>query len=171
MQAEVSTSTVSADDESFTDPHHRSFAPAKCRQVARFRRPTTQTKQLVTMFVYRPAFPYKRKAVLRFLNPWVDVAHMAKQDACFGTEVATYTETWGLVSVLLCGLSVTARAGMPCETTRWNNKMIVAVQTKESTVLMSWGFLPSHEHQHDVISLPACRHFLGRLLRWVSPPF
>jgi len=137
------------------------FAPAKRRQVARFRRPNNTNKAIGdNVASSRPALPYERKAVLRFLNPWVDVAHMAKQDACLGTEVATYTETWGLVSVLLCGLSVTALAGMPCE----NNKIEKQednVAAKKSTVLMSWGLLSSHEQQHDCYIAACMSAFFG----------
>ena len=87
-----------------------------------------------------------RNPILRFFNPWVDVAHnMAKENRRLGTEVATYTETWGLVSVLLCGLSVTALVGMPSENKNGENYS----GTSRSSLLVSWGLLSSLEQQHD----------------------
>ena len=89
---------------------------------------------------------YTRIPILRFFNPWVDVAHnMAKENRHLGAKVATYTETWGLVSVLLCGLSVTALVGMPSENKNGEDDS----GSSRRSLLVSWGLLSSLEQQHD----------------------
>lgn len=54
----------------------------------------------------------KRHPLLRFLNPWLDVAQMTPEYE-LGAKVITYSQTWGISAVLVCGLSAAALVSVP----------------------------------------------------------
>lgn len=95
-----------------------------------------------------------RPAIFRFLNPWVDLA-LVTPEKQIGDKVINFTNSWSIVSVLLCGLSSASLMSVPhCDEGDKEKSF------KNPSVFASYGIL-SEEKLHDVYIVACATSFFA----------
>jgi len=125
--------------------------------------------------------PSPRSNWRRFWNPWVDLAHVTPPEA-LGPMVIQFSNSWSIVSVLLCGLSSASLMGTPhCETTTnddaannsGEDKDVTMVSCRDNnnnnnnnntyhkeSIFVSWGILNARD-LHDAYIVACSTSFFA----------
>lgn len=91
----------------------------------------------------------QRSNAARFLNPWVDLAVITPAEE-LGPKAILFSQSWAIVSVLLCGVSSASIMGTP--------HCLDDDKSREKPVLDQYGIM-SEEHLHDAYVLACATSF------------